>query len=68
MIKQMWSNGPLRQWSDKPTSSWSPYDGVGYVGPYVCSECRRDVVGVYRHHDGWKCGRQACNRAIEEAS
>jgi hypothetical protein len=53
-VKRMWPNGPLRRWSVKPHSGWIPYGSGGYAGPYVCSECGKDVPGVYSPN--WLCG------------
>lgn len=46
-INRMWEGGPLRLWSSEPKSAWVPYATGGYVGPYVCTECSKEVSGVY---------------------
>ena len=56
-VKRMWNGGPLRQFSEiRGASGWTPYDGGGYAGSYICDGCKEAVVGVYRAKDGlWYC-------------
>ena len=67
-IKRMWPTGPLRQWSNDPVhrNSWNLYQcnsSHGFVGSYVCDDCREPVVGVYRQKrsEKWLC--KACHVA-----
>lgn len=61
-IRQMWKDGPVRNWSEANPSGkhWTPYDTGGFVGPYVCANCKKDVLGVYRVGNQWV---GACCRA-----
>ncbi len=59
-IREMWEGGPLRWWSDTYVDGYlRRKPGLGYVGTYVCSECRRNVPGVYPGGSSqykWICG------------
>jgi hypothetical protein len=68
-IKQMWPGGPLRQYSNqRPASNWIPYDGVGYVGSYVCNSCGKVTSGVYQTLEGWMCAEHRDNIQIQRLS
>jgi len=60
-IRQMWPDGPSRNYSThRPGSSWIPLADGGYGGPYVCQSCKNDVIGIYRVENVWQCA--ACRR------
>lgn len=64
-VIRMWSGGPFRHWS-AIKSSLAPmgYATGGFVGSYVCGQCKRSCEGVYlvREEQEWLCG--VCKRAI----
>ena len=55
--KRMWNGGPTRQFSlERGAASWTPYDGGGYAGQYICDDCGNPVVGLYKaSHGMWRC-------------
>src|SRR5713101_8380706 len=59
IVKRMWPGGPLRRWSPSKCSGGIVYATGGYVLAYVCEDCRRALVGVYRVRVGadvvWVC-------------
>lgn len=55
-IRQMWEEGPLREYSlNREKQGQAPLDSGGYAGMYVCGECGASVVGVYRVANNWIC-------------
>jgi DNA-directed RNA polymerase subunit RPC12/RpoP len=42
LVKEMWPNGPLREFSEThPKGRWLAYATGGFVGQYICSKCAR---------------------------
>lgn len=57
-IKKSWEpDGPLRHFCMTRISNWTPQEGGGYAGMYVCGCCKKDAQGVYESEDGklWVC-------------
>lgn len=66
-LRQMWSGGPLRRWSDqKTTLTPLGYGQGGFVGSYVCQGCSEPCDGVYRAREEqrWLCG--GCKEVLEQ--
>ena len=58
-VKAMWEGGPLRRWSaTKANLTPMGHAEDGFVGSYVCAECRQPCDGVYfvREEQRWLCG------------
>lgn len=53
-IRQMWPEGPLRQFSETPFRTWGK-TANGYAAQYVCADCGKAVVGVYKVDSRYVC-------------
>lgn len=58
ILKRMWTNGPLREWSEaRERGNQLALASGGYGGAYICDECHESAhMGVYLFENRWICG------------